>query len=127
MASPFNHSCKISKYDWLLDSRTTSHICTVRNALIVFRTVDETLNSVGEGTPVKGRGTVNVKFEFDRKTFTHQLRNTLYMPDAPNCLLSLSRFDDMNGKVDFNDGMCWLKNKDGKVIGKGYKHQSYIC
>ena len=54
---------------------------------------------------------------------THQLRNTLYTPDAPNCLLSISRFDDANGKVDFVDGICWLKNKDGKVIGKGYKHQ----
>ena len=123
MASPFNHSHEITKYDWLLDSGTTSHICTVRDAFTEFRTVEETLNGVGEGTPVKGRGTVNLKFEFDGKTFTHQLRNTLYTPDAPNCLLSLSRFDDMNGKVDFKDGTCWLKNKDGKVIGKGYKHQ----
>jgi len=122
-ASPFNHSHNISKYGWLLDSGTTSHICTVRDAFTEFRAVDETLNGVGEGTPVKGRGNVNLKFEFNGKTFDHQLRNTLYTPDAPNCLLSFSRFDDTNGKVDFNDGMCWLKNRDGKVIGKGYKHQ----
>jgi len=123
MASPFTHSREITKYDWLLDSGTTSHICTIRDAFTEFRAVDETLNGVGEGTPVKGRGTVNIKFEFDGKTLTHQLRNTLYTPDAPNCLLSLSRFDNTNGKVAFNDGMCWLKNKDGKVIGKGFKHQ----
>ena len=123
MASPFNHSHEITKYDWLLDSGTTSHICTIRDAFTEFRTVNETLNGVGEGTPVKGRGTVNLKFEFDGKTFTHQLCNTLYTPDAPNCLLSLSRFDDTNGKVDFNDGKCWLKNTDGQVIGKGFKHQ----
>jgi transposase InsO family protein len=123
MASPFNHSREITKYDWLLDSGTTSHICTIRDAFTEFRTVDETLNGVGEGTPVKGRGTVNLKFEFEGKSFTHQLRNTLYTPDAPNCLLSLSRFDDSGGRVDFNDGMCWLKNKEGKIIGKGYKHQ----
>jgi hypothetical protein len=116
MTFPFNHSREITKYDWLLDSGTTSHICTTRDAFTDFRTVEETLNGVGEGTPVKGRGTVNLKFEFDGKTFTHQLRNTLYTPDAPNCLLSLSRFDDTNGKVDFNDGKCWLKDKDRKVI-----------
>jgi len=56
-----------------------------------FKTVDETLNGVGEkGTAVLGRGTVNVKFEFDGKEFIHQLWDTLYTPNAPNCLLSLS-------------------------------------
>jgi hypothetical protein len=96
MASPFTHSHEITKYDWLLDSSTTSHICTVREAFTEFRAVDETLNGVGEGTPVKGRGNVTIKFEFDGKTLTHQLQNTLYTPEAPNCLLSISRFDDAN-------------------------------
>jgi hypothetical protein len=65
MASLFNHSHEITKYDWLLDSGTTSHICTIRDAFTEFRAVEETLNGVGKGTPVKGRGTVNLKFEFD--------------------------------------------------------------
>lgn len=115
---------EISKYDWLLDCGTTAHVCTIRDAFTDFRTVNETLNGVGEiGAAVLGRGTVNVKFEVDGKEFIHQLRDTLYTPNAPNCLLSLSRLDDAGGKVAFDKGMCWIKDKDLKVVGIGDKHQ----
>ena len=44
------------------------------------------------------------------------------MPEAPNCLMSLSQIDDGGGSVDFKDGLCWIRNGD-KIIGKGYKSQ----
>ena len=44
------------------------------------------------------------------------------MPEAPNCLMSLSQIDDGGGSVDFKDGLCWVRNGD-KIIGKGYKSQ----
>ena len=117
------NSREISKFDWLLDSGTTSHICTIREAFTNFHPIEETLNGVSDkGTAVTGRGTVKIKFEFDGKQFIHQLRNTLYVPKAPNCLLSLSRIDDGGGLVDFKDGICWIKDKGNRIIGKGYKH-----
>ena len=69
-----------------------------------------------------GHGMIRIKFNFDGKQFIHQLRDTLYVSNAPNCLLSLSRIDDGGGLVDFKDGTCWIKDKGKKVIGKGYKH-----
>ena len=114
---------EISKFDWLLNSSTTSHICTIREAFTDFHPVKEMLNGVGDkGTAVTGRGTVKIKFEFDGKQFIHQLCNTLYVPKAPNCLLSLSQIDDGGGSVDFKDGICWIKDKGNRIIGKGYKH-----
>ena len=102
---------------------TTSHICTIREAFTEFHPVEEMINGVGDtGTAVTGRGTVKIKFEFDGKTFIHQLRDTLYVLNAPNCLLSLSQIDDGGGSVDFSDGTCWIKDKGKKIIGKGYKH-----
>ena len=48
-------SKEISKYDWLLDSGTTSHVCTIQEAFIEFHPVNEILNGVGEtGPPVTG-------------------------------------------------------------------------
>ena len=115
---------EMSKYDWLLDCGSTSHVCTIREAFTDFQTVSETLNGVGEkGAAVLGRGTVKVRFKFDGKEFIHQLRDTLYAPNAPNCLLSLSRLDDVGGKVEFDDGKCWIKDKGKRVIGMGDKHQ----
>ena len=114
---------EISKYDWLLDCGSTTHICTAREAFTDFIPCNETLNGVGEkGTAVLGRGTVNVRFEVDGKEYIHHLRNTLYTPNAPNCLVSLSRLDDASGKVEFDKGMCWIKSRDGKVVGTGQKH-----
>ena len=114
---------EISKFDWLLDCGSTSHICTTRDAFTDFTAVNETLNGVGEkGTAVLGRGTVSVRFEVDGKEYVHHLRNTLYTPNAPNCLISLSRLDDAGGKVEFDKGMCWIRNKDGMVVGTGRKH-----
>src|SRR5882757_3808003 len=113
-----------SKYDWLLDSCTTSHVCAIREAFTEFRPVKEILHGIGEsGAEVIGRGTVRIKFEFDGKTFVHQLQDTLYVPSAPNCLMSLSRIDDGGGSVDFKDGLCWIKDNGNKIIGKGYKRQ----
>ena len=114
----------ITKYDWLLDSGTTSHICTIREAFTEFHPVKETLNGVGkQGADVLGRGNITVKFECDGKEFIHRLSNVLYTPSAPNCLLSLSRIDDAGGKVDFEKGKCWIRDKKGMVIGEGEKHQ----
>ena len=117
------NSREISKYDWILDSGTTSHICTIQEAFTEFYPVEEILNGVSEkGTPVTGHGTVRIKFEFDGKQFIHQLCDTLYVPNAPNCVLSLSQIDDGGGLVDFKDGICWIRDKSKKIIGKGYKH-----
>ena len=125
MASHFSNSREISKVDWLLDSGTTSHICTTHDAFTEYYPVEgASLQGVGRSrTHVVGHGTVNLRFEFDGKVLHHQLQNTLYVPEAPNCLLSLRRFDDMGGKVEFSGGVCWLKDKSTNILGKGYKHQ----
>jgi transposase InsO family protein len=120
-----SNSHDISKFDWLLDSGTTSHICTTRDTFTEFHAVHgATIKGVGETeTDVEGRGTVNLRFEFDGKVITHQLHNTLYVPTASNCLVSVSRLDDAGGKVETGNGLCWLKDKSDKVVGKGYKHR----
>ena len=101
------NSCEISKYNWLLNSGTTSHICTICEAFTEFSPIEEMINGVGDtGTAVAGHGTIKIKFEFDGKTFIHQLCDTLYVPNVPNCLLSLSQIDNGGGSVDFNDGIC---------------------
>ena len=123
MARALDNNRDISKYDWILDSGTTSHICTARDAFTEFYPLtNTTIQGVGND-PIseQGRGTVILKFDFDGKSYRYQLRNTLYVPDAPNCLLSISRLDDMGGHVEFRNGECILKDKGNHIVGKGYK------
>ena len=62
-----------------------------------------------------------VKFSVEGKIIQHQLREVLHIPDAPNCLLSISRLDDSGGHVDFREGGCRLFDAKNQVIGEGRK------
>ncbi|PFH46424.1 hypothetical protein AMATHDRAFT_155082, partial [Amanita thiersii Skay4041] len=96
-----------SKYDWILDLGTTSHICTVREAFVNYTELRD--------TSIQG------------ERFWHLLRNVLHVPEAPNCLLSISRLDKGGGHVDFNKGTCTLKDKNGRIISEGkLTHQLYL-
>jgi hypothetical protein len=93
MAWPAETSQQFSRKDWILDSGTTSHICTIKDAFINYIPLkDATITGIGpEGTPALGIGTVAINFDIEGKQIRHLLRNTLHAPNAPNCLVSISR------------------------------------
>ena len=101
-----------SKSDWYLDSSTTSHITNDWNTFTEFTAI--------LATPVLGirnlamtlrYNTISIKFKVNNKFVTHKLQHTLYIPEAPNCLLSASRFDKTGGKVIIQKGKCSLEDK----------------
>ncbi|KAJ3509513.1 hypothetical protein NLJ89_g5184 [Agrocybe chaxingu] len=61
---------EISKYDWLFDSGTTSHICTMREAFIDYHPLkNSSVHGVGSSTAAQGRGTVLVKFAIPQTVY----------------------------------------------------------
>ena len=66
-----------------------------------------------------------LKFKVNNKFITHKLQHTLYIPEAPNCLLSASRFDETGGKVIIQKGKCSLEDKN--TVGHGIlQRQLYL-
>ena len=43
------------------------------------------------------------------------------MPNAPNCSLSATCFDDAGGKFEGGNGKCLPKNKTNNIIAEGIK------
>ena len=86
-----NISPNSPKNDWYLDSRTTSHISNDQNAYTDFYSIQGT-PVCGIGTPAiaLGYGSLSLDFRVSGKPLTHKLKNVLYIPKAPNCLLSVS-------------------------------------
>jgi len=115
-----NISSNNPKDDWYIDSGTTSHISNDRNAYTGFYPIQGT-PVCGIGTPAiaLGYGSLSIDFRVSRKTLTHKLKNALYIPEAPNCLLSVSRLDKNDGKFIFHHWKCQLENKEGSIIGHG--------
>ena len=60
-----------------------------------------------------------IDFKVKGKILSHKLQHVLYLPDAPNCLISVSRFDEKGGRAVFHKGECFLEGKDKSIIGRG--------
>ena len=112
-----------SKYDWYFDTATTSHICTQRDAFIEYYPLENaTINGIGPNPAIPtGRGTVIVNFSVEGKIIPHRLSNVLHVPNAANCLLSGTRFDEGGGTFIGGNGKCSLKDRNGRVVGTGNK------
>jgi len=123
MAYSLNNTTQISKYDWFLDSASTSHICTIREAFTEYHPLtNSTICGIGMAPAVAlGRGTISVNFNVNGKIITHQLKNVLHVLEAENCLLSLGCFDECGGHVVFKDRKCTLYGKKGNIVGMGTK------
>src|SRR5277367_3151728 len=109
-----------SKDLWYLDSGTTSHISNNRDVYIDFVNTKPTpITGIGSSAISTGYGTIPIEFKVKNKIFTHKLHHVLYLPDAPNCLISVSRFDEKGGRAIFYKGECFLEGKDKVIIGHG--------
>jgi hypothetical protein len=122
-------SHKSSSYDWILDSATTSHICTMREAFTDYTPLrNATIQGLGSHPiTMQGCGTVIVNFNVDGKLIQHTLWEVLHTPDAENCLLSISHFDVGGGDILFKDWKAILQNKNSQTIGTGrVKNRLYL-
>ena len=117
-----------SKSDWYLDCRTTSHITNDWNAFMEFTATSTTpVLGIRNLAMTLGYGTITIKFKVNNKFITHKLQHTLYIPDAPNCLLYASRFDETRGKVLIQKGKCSLEDKNGNTVEHGIlQRQLYL-
>ena len=85
-------------------------------------TQNATIDGIGPAAAIANRiRSVRVNFRVGNNVIVHALRNVLYVPEAPNCLMLLSRFDEGGGTVNFGNGRCVLKDKAGKEVGTGRK------
>ena len=60
-----------------------------------------------------------MEFNVEGRTFQHRMKDVLYVPEAENCLLSVSRFEEAGGAILFKDGKCFLRTKDDRLVSCG--------
>ena len=103
-----------SKDLWYLDSSTTSHICNNRQAYTDFiETGPVPIRGISSPAISTGYRMVEINFRIKDKTITSKIQNVLFLAKAPNCLISVSRFNEKGGRVIFHKGECFLKRQIG--------------
>ena len=107
---------------WLADSVTSSHLLNQLEAFKDFTPLNKIIRGVGDmDVPVKGRGTIKLNSWINRRTFTIVLQNVLYVPQAPNNLLSISCLDESGGRTIMGDRHIQLYDKNKTLIATGKK------
>jgi len=92
---------------WYIDSGTMSHICPKHDAFMTFNPSNTSIQGVGTAAAeAHGMGKVLICCHVGKEIITHVLHNVLYVPEAPNCLLSASRLDEARGSVTIGQGVC---------------------
>jgi hypothetical protein len=114
---------RLSFYDWLGDSATTSHITNSRQSFTTFQSIDKmTVSGVGNVTTLaEGRGTAELESNIDGHTYILQLKDVLYIPLNNQNLISLGCWDNSGRHYIEGGGIIMLVTKDGKHIAKGHK------
>jgi hypothetical protein len=90
---------------WLADSAASSHIA---NDIQMFTSLSPdhiSIKSVGATAQSLGRGSITLTLKIGDKSIPITLNDVLYVPSAPNCLLSLGRIDKTPGAK-----ICWKGN-----------------
>ncbi|GBE87024.1 hypothetical protein SCP_1002700 [Sparassis crispa] len=116
-------SSQFSRYDWLADSGTTSHVTNLRDTMTDYVPLEaSSIAGIGDqSVRALGRGTVEVNSRIRGNTCTFCLKDVLYAPKATNNLVSLSRLDEAGGHFDGGAGGIMLRESSGHIIAQGRK------
>ena len=107
---------------WLADSAASSHLLNQRDAFKEFTPLNRTIRGVGNmDVPVKGRGMMRLKSQTDKQNYVIVLQDVLYVPQAPNSLLSIPHLDESGGHTIMGDGRIHLYDKNETLIAVGWK------
>lgn len=107
---------------WLGDSGANCHMTHDRSC---FETFEEVSNHPGIGTanqvavPVKGRGTVRIKFFANGQWWNGKLYDVLYVPGLRKNLFSLTKCAEAGYKIVMKKREILIEKPDGQVILTG--------
>ncbi|GBE87258.1 Retrovirus-related Pol polyprotein from transposon TNT 1-94 [Sparassis crispa] len=116
-----------SRFTWILDGGSTTHICRTKSAFITFTPSSETIGGIRKTGPqleVHGRGDILILCHVhsgDQHIVT--LRNVCYCPDARDNIISESHMDQKGLSIHKQNGLVAVQNSNGKVIMEGARRR----
>ena len=114
---------KTSGVRWIIDSGATRHMTFQRELLVDYCQFSSPEKvGLGDGRTVDafGTGRVKVSMPLGRgKQFATSMTGVLYVPQLSCNLFSVSAAALKGNVVQFGHPKCWIRDKNGKLVGKG--------
>jgi len=110
--------------DWVIDSGATHHMCNDEKAFQELKKLENPVSiRVGNDARIEAShiGTVAIATKVRGEGRTANLQKVLYVPDIAVNLLSVSSCTMAGNKVTFRGNGVGIYNKQGEMIGSGYK------
>jgi hypothetical protein len=108
-----------TRYDWIMDSGTTSHIATEQSMFKDYEEYREELMIPGRKKVImSGRGTIELECPIEDHTSNLVLLDVFHIPTNDFCLFSESRFDLGGGGFTGFQGERKLFNGQKKLIAE---------
>jgi len=112
-----------SRFAWILDGGSTTHICNDRDAFVTFTPARSTIGSIQKNGPqleVLGRGDILILCHVqDRDDCVITLRDVSYCPNARDNLVSESRMDRKGLEIRKRNGRLTIKKSSGEIVMEG--------
>jgi len=105
------------RFDWIMDSGCTSHICNNKSLFTEISPMKSYITTAGnQKAPITGIGTVMIRAQLkDGEVVTVYLPKTLLSPTTPVNLVSQSKLD-VNYYITTKDGYQVKRRKDDTLI-----------
>jgi hypothetical protein len=81
------------KFDWIVDSGCTSHMCNNKSLFTELTSISSTITMVEKSAQVIGIGTASIRAQLEDDIVNFSLLNTLLVPSLPVNLISQSKLD----------------------------------
>eukprot|EP00795_Rhopilema_esculentum_P017528 gene17528-biopygen6440 len=108
---------------WILDSGASQHMTSNKLLLINYIEFNQPeLVKLGDGHTVEARGSGRAQITMEtshNKQLTIEMDNVLYVPKLACNLFSVRAVTQKGLIVQFGHTCCWIKDSDGKAVGKG--------
>ena len=90
----------VAYYDWFRDSATSSHVTNRQDIFLTYQPLWNTsVIGIGKLTAkVEGKGTIELKSQYNNKKYFLKLHNVLHIPSNKNNLIFLEKWDAAGGR-----------------------------
>ena len=118
-----------AKDEWLADSGSSTHLATKCKMFREFIPTTRTLNGINENnsTTSYGCGTIILHSKINGKIIPITLHNVLFIPDATNCLFSISKVDQARGRAEQKNSSIQIYDASDNLVLQGHQtHSVYV-